>query len=220
MEKLKVFRLDFFFEKATEEALTKALYRDDDIVVRKSWTTTSGYTQSLSLNFSPYIIFPSIFPHIFSSPAAVSPKYSPIPHYNYKISFSISTINFLSTNNYSWTLNIVFRVMNSNTLYIGKREGAQRVGGAVGGTAAAVECPLQPPCNERGCRGGCVAHSLRLSATVTPKFFPLYHFSPLFVPLFFHLPQRFPLNTPPIPHYHHKILFYLLIHHPYQYILY
>ena len=50
-------------------------------------------------------------------------------------------------------------------------------------------------------------HELRLSATVTPKFFPLYHFFPLFPPLFFHLPQRFPLNTPPIPHYHYKISF-------------
>jgi hypothetical protein len=49
--------------------------------------------------------------------------------------------------------------------------------------------------------------ALRLSATVTPKFFPLYHFFPLFFPLFFHLPQRFPLNTPPIPHYHYKISF-------------
>jgi hypothetical protein len=46
-----------------------------------------------------------------------------------------------------------------------------------------------------------------LSATVTPKFFPLYHFFPLFSPLFFHLLQRFPLNTPPIPHYHYKISF-------------
>jgi hypothetical protein len=51
------------------------------------------------------------------------------------------------------------------------------------------------------------AHSLRLSATVTPKFFPLYHFSPLFFLLFFHLPQRFPLNTLLIPHYHYKISF-------------
>jgi hypothetical protein len=59
-----------------------------------------GYPQSLPLNFFPYITFPSIFPLIFSSSAAVPPKYSPIPHYNYKISFSISTINFLSTNNY------------------------------------------------------------------------------------------------------------------------
>jgi hypothetical protein len=33
---------------------------------------------------------------------------------------------------------------------------------------------------------------IRLSATVTPKFSPLYHF----FPLFFHFPQRFPLNTP------------------------
>jgi hypothetical protein len=49
--------------------------------------------------------------------------------------------------------------------------------------------------------------ALRLSATVIPKFFPLYHFFPLFSPLFFHLPQRFPLNTPPIPHYHYKISF-------------
>jgi hypothetical protein len=40
---------------------------------------------------------------------------------------------------------------------------------------------------------------LRLSATVTPKFFLLYHFSPLLFPLFFHLPQRFPLNTPLYP---------------------
>jgi hypothetical protein len=48
---------------------------------------------------------------------------------------------------------------------------------------------------------------VRLSATVTPKFFSLYHFSPLFFLLFFHLPQRFPLNTPPIPHYHYKISF-------------
>jgi hypothetical protein len=38
--------------------------------------------------------------------------------------------------------------------------------------------------------------ALRLSATVTSKFFLLYHFFPLFSPLFFHLPQRFPLNTP------------------------
>jgi hypothetical protein len=48
---------------------------------------------------------------------------------------------------------------------------------------------------------------VRLSATVTPKFFPLYHFFPLFSPLFFHLPQRFLLNTPSIPHYHYKISF-------------
>jgi hypothetical protein len=57
-------------------------------------------------------------------------------------------------------------------------------------------------CMDQGVDSG----SLRLSATVTPKFFPLYHFSPIF-PLFFHLPQRFPLNTPPIPHYHYKISF-------------
>jgi hypothetical protein len=68
----------------------------------------SGYPQPLNLNFHLYIIFPPIFSFIFSSPAAVLPKYSPIPHYNYKISFSISTINFLSTNNYSWTHSIVF----------------------------------------------------------------------------------------------------------------
>jgi hypothetical protein len=48
---------------------------------------------------------------------------------------------------------------------------------------------------------------IRLSATVTFKFFPLYHFFPLFFSLCFHLPQRFPLNTPPIPHYNYKISF-------------
>jgi hypothetical protein len=87
-----------------------------------------GYPQPLPLNFFPYIIFP-LFPPIFSSPAAVPPKYSPIPHYNYKISFSISTINFLSTNNYSWTHSTVFRVMNSDTLDLGgERRGPARRG--------------------------------------------------------------------------------------------
>jgi hypothetical protein len=69
-------------------------------------------------NFPLYHFFP-YSPPIFSSPAAIPPKYSPIPHYNYKISFSILTINFLSTNNYSWTHSIVFRVMNSDMLNLG-----------------------------------------------------------------------------------------------------
>jgi hypothetical protein len=102
-----------------------------------------GYPQPLPLNFSSYITFPPIVPPIFSSPAAVPPKYSSIPHYNYKISFSISTIN-------SWTHSTVFRVMNSDTLHLGEREGGRRVGGAVGGTAAAVGYPLQPVCKGRG----------------------------------------------------------------------
>jgi hypothetical protein len=51
---------------------------------------------------------------------------------------------------------------------------------------------------------------LRLSATVNSKFFPLYHF---FL-LFFHLPQRFPLNTLPIPHYNHKISFSIPTFYP------
>jgi hypothetical protein len=64
-------------------------------------------------------------PLIFSSPAAVPP----IPHYHYKISFSISTINLLSTNNYSWTHSTVFRVINSDTLDLeGERRGPTRRG--------------------------------------------------------------------------------------------
>jgi hypothetical protein len=31
--------------------------------------------------------------------------------------------------------------MNSDTLYLGEREGGRRIGGTVGGSAAAVECP-------------------------------------------------------------------------------
>jgi hypothetical protein len=57
---------------------------------------------------------------------------------------------------------------------------------------------------------------LKLFATVIPKFFPLYHFSPYF-PLFLHLPQRFPLNTPIYPtttinyHFLYQLsIFYLL----------
>jgi hypothetical protein len=56
---------------------------------------------------------------------------------------------------------------------------------------------------------GCLL-AFRLFASVTPKFFLLYHFfiiSLTFHPLYFHLPQRFPLNTPPIPHYNYKISF-------------
>jgi hypothetical protein len=44
----------------------------------------------------------------------------------------------------------MFRVMNSDTLDLGEREGDRRVGGAVGGTAAAVECPLRAACKGRG----------------------------------------------------------------------
>jgi hypothetical protein len=79
--------------------------------------------------FVPLYQFPPIFPPIFLSPAAVPHKYSHTPHYNYKISFSISTINFLSTNNYSWTHNTMFRVMNSDTLDLGgERRGPTRRG--------------------------------------------------------------------------------------------
>jgi hypothetical protein len=55
---------------------------------------------------------------------------------------------------------------------------------------------------------------IRLSATVTSNFFPLYHFFPIFSPLFFHLLQRFPLNTPPILHYNHKISFSIPTFYP------
>jgi hypothetical protein len=40
--------------------------------------------------------------------------------------------------------------MNNDTLDLGEREGGRRVGDAVGGTAAAVGCPLQPACKGRG----------------------------------------------------------------------
>jgi hypothetical protein len=104
--------------------------------------------------FSPYITFSPYLPPYFSSPAAIPPKYSPYTHYHYKISFSIPTINFLSTNKYSWTHNTVFRVMNSDTLDLGgERRGPTRRG-AVGGPAAAIGCPLQPTCKGRG--GGSV----------------------------------------------------------------
>jgi hypothetical protein len=43
----------------------------------------------------------------------------------------------------------VFRVINSDTLDLGGERRGRRVEGAVEGTAAAVECPLQPPCKGR-----------------------------------------------------------------------
>jgi hypothetical protein len=85
--------------------------------------------------------------------------------------------------------------------------------GRRGGNVALEPFREQPPWRGRGEGEGrrssmpTAAASLRLSATVTSKFFPLYHFFPLFSPLCFHLPQRFPLNTPPIPHYNYKISF-------------
>jgi hypothetical protein len=59
-----------------------------------------GYPQRFPLNFSPYITFlghiiNSVSP-TFSSPAVVSPKYSPYIPLQYKISFSIPTFHLLS----------------------------------------------------------------------------------------------------------------------------
>jgi hypothetical protein len=62
--------------------------------------TALGYPQRFPLNFSPYITFlghiiNSVSP-TFSSPAVVSPKYSPYIPLQYKISFSIPTFHLLS----------------------------------------------------------------------------------------------------------------------------
>jgi hypothetical protein len=85
-------------------------------------------------------VTPKFFPLFFHLPQQFPLNTPPIHHYHYKISFSISTINFLSTNNYSWTHNTVFRVMNSDTLYL-KREGDRHVGGAVGGHRCGYRMP-------------------------------------------------------------------------------
>ena len=59
-----------------------------------------GYPQRFPLNFFTYITFLrhiiSISLIIFSSPVAIPLNTSPIPHYNYKISFSIPTFYPLS----------------------------------------------------------------------------------------------------------------------------
>jgi hypothetical protein len=91
-----------------------------------------------------------MFPLFFHLPQRFPINTPHIPHYHYKISFFLPTINFLSTNNYSWTHSTVFRVMNSDTLDLGEREGDQHVGGAVGSTAAAIGCPLRAACKGRG----------------------------------------------------------------------
>jgi hypothetical protein len=112
-------------------------------LVRLSATVTPKF-------FPLYHFFPLFSPLFFHLPQRFLLNTPSIPHYHYKISFSISTINFLSTNNYSWTHSTVFRVMNSDTLDLGEREGDRHVGCAVGGTAAAIGCPLQPTCKGRG----------------------------------------------------------------------
>jgi hypothetical protein len=84
-----------------------------------------GYPQP----FFPYITFSSIFPLFFHLPQRFPLNTPHISHYHYKISFSIPTINFLSTNNYSWTHITVFRGMNCDTLYLGgERRGPARRG--------------------------------------------------------------------------------------------
>jgi hypothetical protein len=127
--------------------------RHDSLIwtsIRLSATVTS--------KFSPLYHFPPIF----SSLAAIPPKYSPLyPHRHYKISFSIPTINFLSTNNYSLTHNTVFRVMNSDTLDLGGERRGPTHRGRCRGTAAAIGCPLQPTYKERGAVASTAAVSLR-----------------------------------------------------------
>jgi hypothetical protein len=90
----------------------------------------SGYPQPLPLNFFPlYHFFPLFSPLFFHLPQRFPLNTPPIPHYHYKISFFIPTINFLSTNNYSWTHSTVFRVVNSDTLNLGgERRGPTRRG--------------------------------------------------------------------------------------------
>jgi hypothetical protein len=92
-------------------------------------------------------LFSSLFFHLLQRFPLNTP---PILHYHYKISFSIPTINFLSTNNYSWTHSTVFRVMNSDTLDLGGERRGPTCRGRCRGTAAAIGCPLQPSWKGRG----------------------------------------------------------------------
>nr|ACL53050.1 unknown [Zea mays] len=88
-------------------------------------------------------VTPKFFPLFFHLPQRFPLNTPPIPHYHYKISFSIPTINFLSTNNYLWTHSTVFRVMNSDTLYLGGEIRGPTRRGRCRGTAAAIGCPLR-----------------------------------------------------------------------------
>jgi hypothetical protein len=100
--------------------------------------------------FPLYHFFPLFSPLFFHLPQRFPLNTPPIPHYHYKISFSIPTINFLSTNNYSWTHSTVFRVMNSDTLDLGGERRRPTRRGRCRGTAAAIRCPLQPSWKGRG----------------------------------------------------------------------
>jgi hypothetical protein len=113
--------------------------------LRLSATVTSKF-------FPLYHFFPLFFPLFFHLPQRFPLNTPPILHYHYKISFSISTINFLSTNNYSWTHSTVFRMMNSDTLDLGgERRGPTRRG-RCRGHRCGYRVPLQPTCKGRGSR--------------------------------------------------------------------
>jgi hypothetical protein len=126
-----------------------------------SWSEMVRLSVTVTFKFFPLYHFFTLFPPLFFHLAQRFPLNTPpIPHYNYKISFSISTINFLSTNNYLWTHNTVFREMNNDTLYVGgERRGPARRG-RCRGTAGAVECPLHATCKGRGCQGAALQLAL------------------------------------------------------------
>jgi hypothetical protein len=107
-------------ESDYRRALQVGPYAAMMLTPRPGPTICLGYPQTLSLNFSSYITFFLYFsPYFFYLPQRFPLNTLSIPHYHYKISFSIPTINFLSINNYSYTHSTVFMVINSDTLDLG-----------------------------------------------------------------------------------------------------
>jgi hypothetical protein len=68
--------------------------------------------------------------------------------------------------------------------------------------AVATRCPLRFSCSCLGLFIAATEATIRLSAAV-PSISLFCVTSSTFHPLFFHLPQRFPLYYPPIPHYNY-----------------
>jgi hypothetical protein len=122
--------------------------------------------------------------HIFSSPTAISLKYSPILYYNYKILFSIPTfyqlLIFLLLIIRSGPTSTVFRVQSHARLKKGEREADLHVGARLEGSAAAIFGSCSHHTEGRGWAGmGCgmrcgqseelLVVFIRLTATLPPR---------------------------------------------------
>jgi hypothetical protein len=149
--------------------------------------------------FSPYMLLWSQvskipFP-IFTFPATVFPKFFPYTRYNHKILF-FHTYTSLFTKFFVLQISSVHVLQGERADCCSSRSSVFLFiiascggGGLVGGAAAAFLCSCSHQLEGKGQAAVTDVYSLRLSAAVSPKISPLYHFfvshHQHFIPYFF-----------------------------------